>query len=119
MRRGDVVDEGTALLETDHLLFRGKSRVKIAFADVRAVEVVGTELRLTTAADGEIAFDLGRNASRWATRIRTPPGRLEKLGVKEGQRVALVELDDAEFIAEISARAGDVTHGKPRGKGAL
>jgi hypothetical protein len=45
-------------------------------------------------------------------RVYTTP-RLDKLGVKPGMRVALVDLEDAAFEAELRDRTHDVTHGEP------
>ena len=45
-------------------------------------------------------------------RVYTTP-RLDKLGVKPGMRVALVELEDAAFEGELRDRTHDVTHGEP------
>jgi hypothetical protein len=44
-------------------------------------------------------------------RVYTTP-RLDKLGVKPGMRVALVDLEDAAFEAELRDRTHDVTHGE-------
>lgn len=40
--------------------------------------------------------------------------RLDKLGVKPGMRVALVDLDDAAFHRELRARTIDIAEGRPR-----
>jgi hypothetical protein len=40
--------------------------------------------------------------------------RLDKLGVKPGMRVALVDLEDAAFRRELAARTEDVAEGRPR-----
>ena len=45
-------------------------------------------------------------------RVYTTP-RLDKLGVRPGMRVALVELEDDAFEAELRDRTHDVTHGEP------
>ena len=45
-------------------------------------------------------------------RVYTTP-RLDKLGVKPGMRVALVDLEDEAFEAELRDRTHDVTHGEP------
>ena len=39
---------------------------------------------------------------------------LDKLGVKPGTRVAVVDLDDPAFIAKLRERTSDIVHGKPR-----
>jgi hypothetical protein len=39
---------------------------------------------------------------------------LDKLGVKPGSKVAVVDLDDPAFLKLLRTRTGDVTAGKPR-----
>ena len=41
--------------------------------------------------------------------------RLEKLGVKPGAQVALVGVDDPDFLRELRQRTTDITEGRPRG----
>jgi hypothetical protein len=38
---------------------------------------------------------------------------LDKLGVKPGSRVAILDLDDVEFLARLRERTTDVVRGKP------
>jgi hypothetical protein len=45
-------------------------------------------------------------------RVYTTP-RLDKLGIRPGMRVALVDLDDAAFEGELRERTHDVTSGDP------
>ena len=45
-------------------------------------------------------------------RVYTTP-RLDKLGIRPGMRVALVDLEDDAFEAELRDRTHDVTHGEP------
>ena len=39
---------------------------------------------------------------------------LDKLGVKPGSRVAIVDLDDQDFISLLKQRTTDIVHGRPR-----
>jgi hypothetical protein len=39
---------------------------------------------------------------------------LDKLGVKTGAKVAIVDLDDAGFLALLRSRTSDIVRGKPR-----
>ena len=39
---------------------------------------------------------------------------LDKLGVKPGSRIAIVNLDDPPFLATLRERGATVSHGKPR-----
>lgn len=53
-----------------------------------------------------VEFEIGEPAAtRWCDRITNPPSRLDKLGVKPGMRVALVNLPDETFRQELD-RAG-------------
>lgn len=45
-------------------------------------------------------------------RVYTTP-RLDKLGVRPGSRVALVDLDDPAFETELRDRTEDITQGEP------
>ena len=38
---------------------------------------------------------------------------LDKLGIKPGMRVAVVGVEDASFMADLSARTSDITLGEP------
>jgi len=39
---------------------------------------------------------------------------LDKLGVKPGSRVALLDLDDKSFVKQLRERTRDIVNGKPR-----
>jgi hypothetical protein len=101
--------EGKALLETDDLVFRSPDlRAKIPYKTIRDVRDAKGVLHVTHDA-GTAAFDLGDAAAKWAERIRSPKSRLDKLGIKPGQSVAIVGVTDREFDAELRGRAGTVT----------
>jgi hypothetical protein len=95
-RDGEKRVLGRALLETDEIIFRSKGdkphKVKLT-AGARAVE---GKLHV-----GDLVLVLGDDADNWAHAINHPKGRLEKLGVKPGQRVGVVDLADEAFLAEL------------------
>jgi hypothetical protein len=100
---------GKALLETTELAFRAPTvRARVPLADVTAVTVAGGTLTLAWRR-GTLALELGAAAERWAEKLRNPPSRAKKLGVKPGARVALVGRFgfDETFGAELEA--GGVT----------
>jgi DUF3052 family protein len=39
---------------------------------------------------------------------------LDKLGVKPGSKVAIVDLDEPDFMAVLQERTSDIIHGRPR-----
>jgi hypothetical protein len=110
-RLGRQSSVGRAQLEQKELVFRGTFRVKVPLAAVTAaVEKSGT-LQLEWP-DGTLRLELGGAAPRWLDKIRNPRGRIDKLGVKEGLRVAIVGLGDDAFVAEVRARTPHVSVGR-------
>jgi hypothetical protein len=104
---------GNAHLETDHLTFRGDFKLDISFKDIKSVDARRGEL-LITLADGEAAFQLGKDAEKWMLKIRYPRGRLDKLGVKPGMRVAVVGVPDPAFLEELATRTEDIARSRPK-----
>ena len=100
--------EGKALLETDSLIFHGGDvRLSIPFAQVKTLDARDGVLHVN-AGDGEIQLALGTAAAKWAEKIRNPPTRADKLGVKSGQSVWLVNATDAELTRELTARGAAI-----------
>jgi hypothetical protein len=97
-------DAGRLQYEPPKLIFRGAER-RVFEGDLLAgVAADGHDLVLTSGA----RFRLPTKAASWADAIARPKGRLEKLGVKAGQRIAVLNLDDPEFAAELAAVAPPV-----------
>src|SRR5580765_954118 len=96
---------GKALLETSELIFRSESlRLKIPFSLMKSVKAADGELRVQSP-DGPVVFELGPCAEKWAHKILNPKSRMEKLGVKENAKVAVIGKMDAEFEAELAKTA--------------
>lgn len=105
---GRTKAEGKALLETDALIFRGGDvRLAVPYTKITAVDARAGALRVTFAA-GVAVFAIGDAAPKWAARIRNPPSRLDKLGVKPSHTVLVVGGVDAAFVRELEARAARV-----------
>jgi hypothetical protein len=102
--------EGKVLLETSEIIFRGDFRLKVGFAKILSAKVVGDELQLKTA-EGVAHFALGAvTAKKWSEKILHPKSRIEKLGVKAGERVALLGFADGdELFEEIGALTKEVS----------
>ena len=106
--------EGKALRETSELVFRSPEfRLKIPFAEMASVAARDGEL-VVGWPEGEARFELGeREAGRWLEAILHPPSLLAKLGVKDGQRVSLLNVGDAAFRAELAEAVGELSDGQP------
>ena len=103
---------GTVRLESEVLQFRsGELKLSIPFAQASNITVRGGTLRVTF--DGRTAsFDLGVAAAKWAGKIRHPPSRLDKLGVKPGSRVSALGVDDEDFLRELERAAAFLSVGR-------
>ena len=106
-RFADGADEGRLQYEAPKLLFRGAARRVWEGEALKGVRAEGGDLVL---ADGS-RFALGEKpAASWADAIANPKGRLDKIGVKPGMRVAVLGVDDATFSAELAARGAAAIH---------
>jgi hypothetical protein len=103
--------EGTAQLETDHLVFRGDFRVSIPLKEIRSLRSTNGVLRIKFAG-GEAAFHLGPKAEKWAENIRSPKSLLDKIGVKPGMTVSVVAVKDDGFLKDLRARTANVSVGR-------
>ncbi|MDX2150210.1 MAG: hypothetical protein SFV54_05715 [Bryobacteraceae bacterium] len=99
-RHAGKVSEGTAHLESDHVLFRGDFRLRIDLAAAEAFAAGGT-LTLTWGVESA-ELDLGPAAEKWAAKIARPKSRLDKLNVKAGHRVGIQGVFDKGFLVELS-----------------
>ena len=105
IRTADGKGSAKVLLETDELIFRGDVRAKVPFRTLTTIEPGPRGLRLAWPG-GDATVDLPEaEAARWADRIQNPPSLLDKLGVKDGSRVVVLDVDDAAFTADLAGRA--------------
>jgi hypothetical protein len=93
---------GTARLEQKELIFRGDTRLVIPLAQIDEVHARGGSL-FVAFAEQRAVLDIGTSAEKWVKRIANPPSRIEKLGVREAMRVAVINLEDDEFAHELDA----------------
>jgi len=103
---------GTARLETDTLQFRGGDlRLSIPFKSMTRITADAGVLHVTSA-EGTAAFDLGTAATKWADKIKNPPSRLQKIGVREDWRVSAIGVDDETFLAELEGAVALLSVGR-------
>jgi hypothetical protein len=104
---GEKIMSGKALLETDFLLFRGDTRLKILFKDIETLDARDGWLRVKYPG-GAARFELGPYAEKWVEKIRSPRSLMDKLGVKPDSHVAVVGVGDADFLAQLRERIGKI-----------
>lgn len=104
-RLGREQGSGRALLEHDAVIFRGDLRARVPIAAITAIVAKAGTLRLTWPG-GTLALELGEQAEAWAERLRNPKSVVQKLGVKPGQKVAVLGIRDAALLADLAATLG-------------
>ncbi|HUK89153.1 MAG TPA: DUF3052 family protein, partial [Blastocatellia bacterium] len=78
-------------------------RVKIPLKEIKSA--VAKDGMLTVRAPGQkLDLELGPYAEKWATKILNPKSVIDKLGIKPGQRVSLIGLDDEGFLQHLNDR---------------
>jgi hypothetical protein len=111
---GDDVSEGKALLETDHIVFRGRDLgLKITFKEMRSVEARDGELHIKFAR-GAAIFALGPQSEKWAHKILHPKSLIDKLGLKPGMKVSILGVNDPDFLVSLRERTDQVSFDEPR-----
>ncbi len=102
-------DRGKAQLESDFVLFRDTTRLKLATKDLTGIAVIGHRLTLTTIG-GEFALDLGPKAAVWADKLRNPKSVVDKIGVTSGMPVALLGDADPLWVAQLEAAGARIVN---------
>jgi hypothetical protein len=92
-----VAVEVRALLETDEVVLRGEHRRRIAFSAMEDVSSADGWLRIVHP-DGTLELALGGQADAWCQRIQHPPSLLDKMGLRRGQKVAVVQVPEDGFV---------------------
>lgn len=97
----DGPDEGRLQYEAPKLTFKGRERRVYDAKALAGVRADGADLVL---ADGA-RFTVGlKQAPAWVEAILNPKGRLDKIGVKPGMRVAVMGVKDPTLSSELTAR---------------
>ena len=100
--------EAKTLLETDDIVIRSPFRLKIPFREMAGLEAAGGSLRFLWNSRA-VAIGLGADAAKWAEKIRNPKSRIDKIGIRNGQRVSIVGTVDADFRRELGERGAVVS----------
>src|SRR5688572_126908 len=98
------------LLE-DSVVFRGDLKQEVGFEEITA-EARGGLLVLSFRGK-TVELSAGAKASAFAAKIRSPPSRLDRLGIEYGVSAAVAGPIDPSFRSELSTRAV-IAAGAPR-----
>lgn len=108
LRVGRNILSGAAHLDADRLEFRGETRLDIPRGTIKSAEPGPAGTLEIKHAGGRAIFRFGTRgtAEQWARQIRYPKSLIDKLGVKPDSRVAVLGLNDPDFLAQTTQRLG-------------
>ncbi len=116
LHRGRSKAEGRAYLSGTEVQFKPAKgeRLTVPIAAIKEVEARGASLHFK-AGRGRYRLELGsKEAEHWFRKIRYPKSRIDKLGVKPGQRVSVLYVDDPDLMPELEERTDDIGRGRTR-----
>ena len=99
--------DGTAMLETETLEFKGEVRLKIPFKSITRAAVEKYALKVLYDSH-EASFVLGDAAEKWLQKILHPKSLLDKLGVKPEDAVVALGINDEDFLRQLRERVKTV-----------
>lgn len=108
LRQGSEAHAVKAHLNTDRVELRGGARLDIPFSAIKSVAASAGGALTIVHAGGRAILELGdrTTAEKWALKIRYPKSLIDKLGVKPESRVAVLGVDDPEFLKQLGDRLG-------------
>ncbi len=107
LKLGGKSYEGTAMLETETLEFKGEVRLKIPFKSITRAVVEKDALKVLYDSH-EAAFILGAASEKWLQKILHPKSLLDKLGVKPEDTVVVLGIKDEDFLRQLRERVKTV-----------
>ena len=100
--------EAKALLETEEVVVRSPFRIKVPFRELTRVEADADALVLQWPGH-RLRLEIGREAQKWADKIRNPKSVADKIGVKDGHRIALIGTIAGSFVNDLKRKGADVS----------
>ena len=98
------------MLETSEIIIRGEERLKIPFKGMKFLAAKNGALSFSFGGK-DISIEVGDKAGEWLEKIKNPKSVTEKLGVKPGLRVSIINVNDKGFLGEVRSKTSDVRVG--------
>jgi len=106
VRAGSSRFDADVLLETSELIVRstsrGEKRRRVPFSEMQSLAANDGTLTFRFRHE-TISIDLGNDAAKWLEKIRNPKSVIEKLGVKPGHGVVLINIEDDAFARDLAS----------------
>ena len=105
---GNKTSLGGAHLESTVLTFRGDFRLSIPLNKISSIVAKDGKLAVSFP-DGKAIFFIGEVAEKWAEKIKHPKSLLDKLGVSSESKVAILGIEDNDFVKDLRGRTKTVS----------
>jgi phosphopantothenate synthetase len=97
-------------MEGGYIDFSGPTKFRFRLAEIRNPRLEGTNVCFDFHGNAVEIFLSERAAARWIEYILNPQSLADKLGVREGQVVRVLNLEDSELIEALESKQVNVVH---------
>lgn len=108
LRVGNEQYSGKARLDADHIDFTGQTKFRFRIAEIREPAMTNGLLRFEFHGN-RIALSVGDRTNKWYEAVINPKSPAQKLGIHAGDRVRLVNVEDAVVAASLAEVKAEVT----------
>jgi hypothetical protein len=99
-------------LETDEIIVRGTEGFRLKFSEIHETAAIKAGKLLVGDKKRSAELDLGtKEAQVWLHKVKSPPSRVDKLGIKQSSRLALVGEIPADLREEIEREGATIVQG--------
>jgi len=103
--------EGRVRMEGGYIDFAGTTKFRFRLAEIRNPRQEGTSICFDFHGNAVEIVLSERASGRWIEYILNPQSLADKLGVRDGQTVRILNLDDPELTASLSAKSARLVNG--------
>lgn len=103
--------EGRVRMEGGYIDFAGNTKFRFRLAEIRNPRQDGTSICFDFHGNAVEIVLSERASGRWIEYILNPQSLADKLGVRDGQTVRILNLDDPELLSSLATKSARMVHG--------
>ena len=103
--------EGRVRMEGGYIDFAGNTKFRFRLAEIRNPRQEGTSICFDFHGNAVEIVLSERASGRWIEYILNPQSLADKLGVRDGQTVRVLNMDDPELLSSLAAKNARMVHG--------
>ncbi len=107
--------DGKVRMEADHIDFAGQTKFRFRLAEIRSPRLNGDSIQFDFHGNQvSIKLDTQKSADAWIDYILHPQTLADKLGVKQGATVRILNLEDPELMTSLADKGTKVISSSDR-----